>query len=256
MPKNWRESEAASNWSMSPRSSPHHSSSPDGSTSRAILTRICRRIPRSCCPTNTNSLTLPAYSWLLDRPPRLSPHLPASLYESASPHPSSPGLSEIPLQGWYRIYHHFGKFHRGGTMARVAPDDTTITGSSVVARVGTSPSPFKFRVIGDAIISVTYGLGSDNDQDLFPAGPVYAIRCRRRFDIPTSRCLHYIRRRQAGRGLRTIFRHLTGGCLRKIQCWRGRRHHTISPPSSPPSTETVLDNADFLNENMIKKTHD
>ncbi|KAI0271865.1 hypothetical protein BGY98DRAFT_936964 [Russula aff. rugulosa BPL654] len=97
------------------------------------------------------------------RPPRLSPHLPASLYESASPHPSSPGLSEIPLQGWYRIYHHFGKFHRGGTMARVAPDDTTITGSSVVARVGTSPSPFKFRVIGDTIISVTYGLGSDND---------------------------------------------------------------------------------------------
>jgi hypothetical protein len=33
----------------------------------------------------------------------------------------------------------------------------------VVARVGTSPSPFKFRVIGDTIISVTYGLGSDND---------------------------------------------------------------------------------------------
>ena len=85
--------------------------------------------------------------------------------------------------------------------------------------------------------------------------------------FPTSRCLHYIRRRQAGRCLRTISRHRTDWYL-PLSRFQGPvpSHHSISEgfapsltpggtpplPSSPP-TEAPLDNTKFFNENMIKK---
>ena len=93
MPKQWRELEAESDRSTSPRStsddlaSPQHSSSSDGSTSSGYP-----------APYLSSDSSVSGYSWLLDRPPRLSPGHPASLYDSASPsHPSSSGSTEIPL---------------------------------------------------------------------------------------------------------------------------------------------------------------
>jgi hypothetical protein len=92
MPKKWRGlEEATSDRSAFPppspdaMASPQHSSLSDGSTSSGY-------------PAPYLSLDSPdsGYSWLLDRPPRLSPNLPASLHESASPspHPSSSGSLE------------------------------------------------------------------------------------------------------------------------------------------------------------------
>jgi hypothetical protein len=73
--------------------SPQHSSSLDGSTSSGYP-----------APYLSSDSSDSGYSWLLDRPPRLSPNFPASLHESASPHPSpetppSPHLAEW-FQGW------------------------------------------------------------------------------------------------------------------------------------------------------------
>ena len=92
MPKKWRELDAASDKSMSPRSfpdalaSPQHSSSSDGLASSGYP-----------APYLSSDSSVSGYSWLLDRPPRLDLHLPASLHESTSPHPSSSGSSEIAL---------------------------------------------------------------------------------------------------------------------------------------------------------------
>jgi hypothetical protein len=66
--------------------SPQHSSLSDGSTSSGYPV-----------PHLSSDSSVSGYSWLLNRPPRLSLHPPASLHESASPPPSSPGSSEIPL---------------------------------------------------------------------------------------------------------------------------------------------------------------
>ena len=87
MPKKLRELEAASHRStrMSPRSSqeaiasPQHSSLSVGSTSSGYPT-----------PHLSSDSSESGYSWLLSRPPRLSP------YESVSPHLSSSGSSERP----------------------------------------------------------------------------------------------------------------------------------------------------------------
>ncbi|KAF8493260.1 hypothetical protein F5888DRAFT_1725438 [Russula emetica] len=104
MPKKWRELEAASDRSVSPRSildaiaSPQHSSSSDGSTSSGYP-----------APYLSSDSSVSGYSWLLDRPPRLSPDLSASLHESASPHPSSSGSPEPPpwwLQRLESPHHH------------------------------------------------------------------------------------------------------------------------------------------------------
>ena len=97
-PKRWREldSEAASDRSASPQSSPdviaspQHSSSPVGSTSSGYP-----------APHLSSDSSVSGYSWLLDRPPRLSPNLPASLHEPASPYPPSSGSSEIAIPEWY-----------------------------------------------------------------------------------------------------------------------------------------------------------
>jgi hypothetical protein len=67
---------------------PQHSSSSslDGSTSSGYPTPYLS-------PDSSDS----GYSWLLDRPPRLSPDLPVSLHEPASPYPSGSGSPEIQL---------------------------------------------------------------------------------------------------------------------------------------------------------------
>jgi hypothetical protein len=72
--------------------SPQHSSLSDGSTSSGYP-----------APHLSSASSVSGYSWLLDRPPRLSPHPPASLHGSTPPSPLSSGSSEIPhptlLQG-------------------------------------------------------------------------------------------------------------------------------------------------------------
>jgi len=92
--KRWRQLEAGPDRPTSPPSesspdamaSPQHSSSSDGSTSSGYP-----------APHLSSDESISGYSWLLDRPPRLSPNLPASLHESASlsPSGSSSGSSEI-----------------------------------------------------------------------------------------------------------------------------------------------------------------
>jgi hypothetical protein len=89
------ELEAASDTPTSPppfpgaMASPQHSPLSDGSTSSGYP------VPHLLSDSSDSG-----YSWLLDRPPRLSPNLPASLHELASPRPSSSGLSEIQLPEW------------------------------------------------------------------------------------------------------------------------------------------------------------
>jgi hypothetical protein len=65
--------------------SPQHSSSSDGSTSSGYPS-----------PYLSSVSSVSGYSWLLDRPSRLSPNRPAS----ASPRPSSSVSSEIALPEW------------------------------------------------------------------------------------------------------------------------------------------------------------
>jgi hypothetical protein len=89
MSKKRRELDAAPDRSMSPRSSPNAVSSPphlsslDGSTSSGYP-----------APHLSSDESISGYSWMLVRPsrPSLSPHPPASLYESASPHLSWPSV--------------------------------------------------------------------------------------------------------------------------------------------------------------------
>jgi len=107
MPKKSDELEAASDRPTSPPSpdamaSPQHSALSDGSMSSGYLT------PHS---------SVSGYSWLLDRPPRLSPNLPASLHEPASPHPSGSESSEIQLPAWYCT----SSWHGDRTGGRLTP---------------------------------------------------------------------------------------------------------------------------------------
>ncbi|KAF8494139.1 hypothetical protein F5888DRAFT_1848287 [Russula emetica] len=86
MTKELGESEAASDKSSSPPPSPDELASPqhsllsDGSASSGYPV-----------PHLSSDESVSGYSWLLDRPPRLSPNLPGSSHEPASPHPSSSG---------------------------------------------------------------------------------------------------------------------------------------------------------------------
>jgi hypothetical protein len=96
------ELEAASDTPTSPppfpgaMASPQHSPLSDGSTSSGYP------VPHLSSDSSDSG-----YSWLLDRPPRLSPNLPASLHESA-PHASSLGSPEIPLPA---LLHGLGTPH-------------------------------------------------------------------------------------------------------------------------------------------------
>ena len=98
MPRKWRQldSEAASDMSTSQQAipdmmaSPQHPSSPVGSTSSGYPD-----------PHLSLDSSVSGYSLMLDRPPRLSPNLPASLHEPASPYPPSSGSSEIAIPEWY-----------------------------------------------------------------------------------------------------------------------------------------------------------
>ncbi len=84
VPKKWRELEVSSDRSRSPRSSPDAMASPqhlslsDGSTSSGYP-----------APHLSSDSSDSGYSWLLNRPPRPSPH-------PASPYHSIPGPSETP----------------------------------------------------------------------------------------------------------------------------------------------------------------
>jgi hypothetical protein len=76
--------------------SPHYSSSssflPDGSTSSGYSSPYL---------SQGKSVSGDAYTWMLERPPRLNLNPPASLYESISPHPQNPGSLEIPIPESY-----------------------------------------------------------------------------------------------------------------------------------------------------------
>jgi hypothetical protein len=74
--------------------SPQHSSLSGGSTSSGYPD-----------PHLSSDESVSGYSWSLARPPRLSPNLPAPSHESESapPHASSSGPSEIPVPG---LLHH------------------------------------------------------------------------------------------------------------------------------------------------------
>jgi hypothetical protein len=95
MPNESDELEATSDRPTSPHPSqdamlsPQHSSLSDGSTSSGHPT-----------PYLSSDSSVSGYSWLLDRPPRLSPYLPASLHdpESTSLHPSSGSMQIAPGQ--------------------------------------------------------------------------------------------------------------------------------------------------------------
>jgi len=95
MSQKWRKLEAASSDRLTaPRSyppdaqdavaSPQHSSSSDGSTSSGYP-----------APHLSSDESVSGYSWMLDRPPRLSPHGPAPPHDWASPHASSSGSSQF-----------------------------------------------------------------------------------------------------------------------------------------------------------------
>ena len=92
MPEKSDELGAASDRPTSPApspgatASPQHSSLSDGSMSSGYP-----------IPHLSSASSVSGYSWLLDRPPRLSPHPPASLHFSISPPPSSSGSPEMPL---------------------------------------------------------------------------------------------------------------------------------------------------------------
>jgi hypothetical protein len=108
LPKKSDELEAASDRPTSPppspdaMASPQHSSLSDGSTSSGYP------VPHLSSDSSDSG-----YSWLLARPPRLSPNLPAPSHESESapPHASSSGPSEIPVRqfqgcciiGWHLL---------------------------------------------------------------------------------------------------------------------------------------------------------
>jgi hypothetical protein len=171
------------------------------------------------------------------------------------------------VQG-HRRYH----FQR---CCKVRTADTTISSRGCKFRViADSPSP---QLTGsDRATTETYSPSDKFTPSHHPSSLCRRIPFRGSIGIrgfPTSRCLHHIRRRQAGRCLRTIFRHRTGPalCLRRMHSLESISgsvplHHSMrrglapsltpdgSPtsPSSPP-TETPPDNAEFFNENMMKK---
>ena len=90
--------EAASDRQTSPPPSPDAMASPQHSP-------LSCRSASSGYPTPhlSSSSSVSGYSWMLKRPPRLSLHPPASSQESAPPHSSGSGPSEIPPPG---LSHH------------------------------------------------------------------------------------------------------------------------------------------------------
>jgi hypothetical protein len=92
--------------------SPQHSSLSGGSTSSGYP-----------IPHLSSSSSVSGYSWMLKRPPRLSPYPPPSSQESASPQPSlaGSGPSEIPLPG---LLHHGLAFPNPSTSNSVSSGAT------------------------------------------------------------------------------------------------------------------------------------
>ncbi|KAN0118938.1 hypothetical protein V8E52_004710 [Russula decolorans] len=202
--------------------SPQHSSSLDGSTSSGYPS-----------PYLSSDSSVSGYSWLLDRLPRLSPNIPASLlHGSASPHPSGSGLSEIQLPEWVQEL----AWEMPPSPPHLPEAFEPASPHSSLAGSGPEISlPEWWQELVQEVPPSPQHTGSDRATTLSPIPRRTDLRlrtihhlCHRRIPyrgIPTSRCPHHIRRRQTGRCLRTTFRHRTGWHLRTTRCRRGRHPH-------------------------------
>ncbi|KAN0113873.1 hypothetical protein V8E52_007345 [Russula decolorans] len=228
MPKKWHELEAALDRSPSPRSpadamaSPQHSSSSDGSTS-----------PGYPAPYLSSDSSDSGYSWLLDRPPRLSPNPPPSLYESASPHLSSSGPSEIPP-----------------SPQLTESDRATATTETFSPSDRLTPSHHPSSLSTDSL-SWRYRNPWFSDESMSTDSTPYLSASGGSGGSPSSYS-------SALEGPAPSLEPISGGPVPS--------HHSMpegfapsltsdgSPPSpSSPPTETPPDNAEFFNKNMMKK---
>ena len=243
MPKKWRELEAASDRPTSSRSpqdpmaSPQHSASSDGSTSSGYP-----------APYLSSDSSDSGYSWLLDRPPRLSPNLPVSLHESASPHPSSPGSSEIQFPEWV---------HELAPEILVPPSPQLTESDRATATTEThspsdrfTPSHHPSSLSTDSL-SWWYRnpwFSDDSESALMPTTPYLSAS-------GGSLSSHYL---SASDGLVPSLEPISGGSVPSDHSTPEgfapslTSDGSLPSPSSPP-TETPLDNAEFFNKNMMKK---
>jgi hypothetical protein len=259
MAKKWRELEAASVRSTSPRSpldamaSAQHSSSSDGSTS-----------PGYPAPHLSSDSSHSGYSWLLERPPRLRPNLPASLHESASPRPSSSGPPEIPLvQG----------------LAPEVPPSPPHPSSSGSSELSVAPSPQLTE--SDLATAETYS-PSDRFTPSHRPSSLSTDNLSWRYRNPwfSDESMSTLYSSASGGSLSSYYLSASDGLVPSLESISGgsvSSHHpmpegfvpshhsmpegfaqSLTPDGSPPSpssppTETPSDNAESFNKNMIKK---
>ena len=253
MPKKWRELEAASDRSTSlrsppdPMTSPQHLGSSDGSTSSGYP-----------APHLSSDSSVSGYSWLLDRPPRLSPNLPASLHESAFPHPSSSGSSEVQVPE--RVHELAPEIPLAPSPQLTESDRATATTETHSPSDRFTPSHHPSSLSTDSLSWWYRNPWFSDDSESMSTTPYLSAS-------GGSLSSHYLS--ASGGSLSSYYLSASDGPVPSPEPMLGGSvpsHHSLtegfapsltsdgSPPSpSSPSTETPPDNAEFFNKNMMKK---
>jgi hypothetical protein len=268
MQKKWRELDAASDRSTSPRSSPDAMASPQhpsSSTSSGYPS-----------PYLSSDSSDSGYSWLLDRPPRLSPDLPVSLHESASPHPSSSGSSQIALLEWLQEFAPEipPSPHPSSSGSSEIPPSPQLTESDRATTETYSPSD-RFTPshhpssLSTDTLSWQYRNPWFSDESMstpYSSASGGSLSSHYLLASDGSLSSHYLLASDGS--LSSHYLSASDGPVHSLESISGSvpLHHSMqegfapsstpdgSPtsPSSPP-TETPPDNAEFFNKNMVKK---
>jgi hypothetical protein len=174
---------------------------------------------------------------LLDRPPRLSPNRPASLHESASPHPSSSGLSEIQLPEWV---------HELGWEIPPSPHPSLASsGSSAISLPGWW---HELALGSDRATTESY---SPSDR-FTPSHHPSSLSSTDPFSWHSDESMSTPYLSASGGSLSSQYFSASDGLAPS----RNSISEGSQSSPSPSLNEGPLENAKFLNKDMIKKTQD
>ena len=250
-PTEWRNSEldAASDRLTSPHSSPdamaspQHSSSLEGSTSSGYPS-----------PYLSSDLSVSGYSWLLDRPPRLSLNIPPSLlHGSASPHRSSSALSEIQLPEWVQELAWempLSPPHLSGSLHGSASPHPSGSGSEISL-------PGWWQDLVQEIPPSPQHTGSDRATTESYSPPDGFTPSHHPSSLSSADSLSWY----SEEPMSTSYSSASDGSLTShyfsASDGLAPSHHSMSEespsPPPPPPTGRPLENTKFLNKNMIKR---
>ena len=222
--------------------SPQHSSLSDGSATSGYP-----------APYLSSGSSDSGYSWLLDRPPRLSPNLPAS------PHPSISGSSETPLTAWLQ-----------GLASEEIPPLHPAAWQGLAPEIPPSPPAVWHGLVHPLPLSSSSG-SSESDRattetysptDKFTPSHYPSSLSSTQWYSDESMSTPHSSASGASLSSHYYSASADGGSVPShdlIPMLEGLApsHHLTpdgspTPPSSPP-TETPPDNVEFFNKDMMKK---